>query len=201
MPDFHLQGVLIGACNCQWGCPCNFEAPPSEGECGGIYVWCVERGRLGGVAVDGLTWAHVAHSPGATHLGNLTALYLVDQRASSAQRIALEHFLANDPSAAPFAIFQSLTSNFLGFRYVPFTIRLDGVRSQVHIADAAELILAPMKNPVTGEDEPATLLKPKGFTSKIQELCTTAGFRVRTPGFEFDHTGRYAEFCPFEYPA
>src|SRR5262252_6759515 len=28
---YHLKGVLLGACNCDWGCPCNFEAPPTYG--------------------------------------------------------------------------------------------------------------------------------------------------------------------------
>src|SRR5215471_113169 len=28
---YHIKGVLLGACNCDWGCPCNFEAPPTYG--------------------------------------------------------------------------------------------------------------------------------------------------------------------------
>ena len=26
---YHFSGVMLGACSCDWGCPCNFEAPPT----------------------------------------------------------------------------------------------------------------------------------------------------------------------------
>ena len=28
---YHLSGDLLGACSCDWGCPCNFEAAPTQG--------------------------------------------------------------------------------------------------------------------------------------------------------------------------
>ncbi|MGH9425172.1 MAG: hypothetical protein ACRD2L_02545 [Terriglobia bacterium] len=56
-----------------------------------------------------------------------------------------------------------------------------------------------MKNPVTGEDELAKLLKPTGFTSKEQDLCTSATFRLTSDGLSYDHSGRYAEYSRFEY--
>ena len=31
--SYSLKGVLLGACSCDWGCPCNFEMPPSRGFC------------------------------------------------------------------------------------------------------------------------------------------------------------------------
>ena len=40
-----MNGSLIGACNCDWGCPCNFDAPPTYGHCEGMYVWAVDEGR------------------------------------------------------------------------------------------------------------------------------------------------------------
>ena len=129
MPEkmaYHLKGVLLGACNCDWGCPCNFEAPPSQGSCEGGYLWHLQEGVYGHVRLDGLNFAVYAHSPGPLHLGNVTSLYLV-------------------------------------------------------------------------EEEPATLLKPKGFTSKQQELCSTAALRLTTEGLSFDHGGKYGEFSLFEY--
>jgi hypothetical protein len=42
--SYHLKGVMLGACNCDWGCPCNFEAPPSKGFCEGGYLWHVQEG-------------------------------------------------------------------------------------------------------------------------------------------------------------
>ena len=99
----------------------------------------------------------------------------------------------------PFSIFHSLLSTFLGFRYMAMTLQLDGIRSRLTIPGTVEWQLTPMKNPVTGEDEYATLIKPTGFTSKRQELCATATFRLTTEGITFDHSGQYGEFSPFEY--
>jgi hypothetical protein len=197
--SYHLTGVLLAACNCDWGCPCNFEAPPTRGFCEGGYLWHIQEGTYGQVPLDGLNFSWCAHSPGPLHLGNLTSILLVDERADSRQRQALEDMLTKNPEVMPFAIFKQLTSTFLGVRYVPFEVELKGTHSRARIPSILEYQLTPMKNPVTGEEEPATLLKPKGFTSKQQELCSTTAMRLTTEGLSFDHSGKYGEFSLFEY--
>lgn len=193
---YHLKGRIIGACNCDWGCPCSFEAPPTYGNCDGNYNWHIDEGHYGGVRLDGLTVSSFIRFPGAPHEGNATGVVFVDEHASSAQRAAIETMLKTIP---PFSIFLSLISHFLGFRYVPYTVHFDGIRSQLTIPDTVEVQLTPMKNPVTGEDELATLYKPTGLTSKEHELCATATYRVTTEGMAYDHSGKYGEFSPFEY--
>jgi len=99
----------------------------------------------------------------------------------------------------PYGIFMSLTSNFLGVCHARVEAKFDGVRSRVRFDGVYEVELTPMKNPVTGEEEPATLMKPKGFTSKQQELCTTATMRLSGQGLAYEHPGKYGEYSPFEY--
>jgi hypothetical protein len=195
-PSYRLTGYLLGACSCDWGCPCNFEARPTQGWCQGSYVWHVEEGHYRGVSLDGSTFAVLIKFPGAPHEGAGTGVVLVDEHVSAEQRAAIEAMVRQIP---PFSIFYSLLSDFLGFRYLPFTLHLDGIQSRLTIPNTVEWQLAPMKNPVTGENEYATLLKPTGFTSKQQELCTTTTYRVTTEGISFDHSGKYGEFSPFEY--
>jgi hypothetical protein len=197
--SYHLRGILLGDCNCDWGCPCNFEAPPTKGFCEGDYIWHVEEGNYGQVQLNGLNFAWCAHSPGPLHLGNLTSLYLVDERANAQQRRELEEMLTKDLDVIPFGIFTSLTRTMLGVRYVPFEIELNGTSSSVKVPDILELQLTPMRNPVTGEVEPATLIKPKGFTSKEQELCSTLAARLTSEGLTYNNTGKYGEFSRFEY--
>ena len=197
--SYHLKGVLLGACNCDWGCPCNFEARPTSGFCEGGYIWHVQEGKCDGVSLAGLTFGWFGRAPGAVHEGNITALLCVDERANKQQRQVLEKLVVNTPEAVPFGIFMSLTSNFLGVRYTRVETTLDDVRSRVRFDGIYEVELAPMKNPVTNEDEPATLIKPKGFTSKQQELCTTAKMRLAGQELAFEHPGQYGEYSPFEY--
>jgi hypothetical protein len=199
MPEhlaYHLKGFSIGGCSCDWGCPCNFEAPPTRGFCEGGGVWRIDEGHYGGVKLAGLCIGLAANSPAALHLGNVTLIMLVDERANPQQRQAIEAMV---PTIPPFSIFHSLASKFLGFHYVPIEIHLDGIRSRATVPGTLDLTLAPMINPVTGEEEPATLMKPKGFTAKVQELCATAVLRFSRAGLEYEHSGKYGEFCPFEY--
>jgi hypothetical protein len=104
-----------------------------------------------------------------------------------------------NPDVMPFGLFKRLTSTFLGVRYVPFDIELNGTHSRAKIPGILDYQLEPMKNPVTGEEEPVTLIKPKGFTSKQQELCSTSALRLTSAGLAFDHSGKYGEFSLFEY--
>ena len=194
--SYSLKGVFLGGCSCDWGCPCNFEAPPTKGFCEGGGIWQVEQGHYGEVPLAGLRFGGFVHSPAALHLGNVTLLVLIDDRADARQRAAIEALF---PTTPPFSIFYSLTSTFLGFHYVPIEVQMEGIRSRVTIPGTFELALAPMINPVTGDEEPATLLKSKGFTSQLQELCATAVLRFSKEGLSYDHSGKYGEFSPFEY--
>jgi len=198
-PSYHLKGILLGACNCDWGCPCNFEARPTNGFCDGGYVWHVQEGQCDGISLAGLTFGWFGHAPGAVHEGNITSLLGVDDRATPQQRQAIEKLVVKTPDAVPFGIFMSLTTNFLGVHYARVETKLDGVRSRIRFDGIYEVELTPMKNPVTGEDEPAILIKPKGFTSKHQELCTTSKMRLAGQGLAFEHANKYGEYSLFEY--
>ena len=193
---YELKGFILGGCNCDWGCPCNFEVAPTMGFCEGEYIWRVEQGHYGDARLDGLCFGMFFHSPAAIHLGDLTTVVIVDERANVQQREAVGTMITN---ASPMSVFFALTSNFLGFTYAPFEVHLDGIHSRVIIPGVYELGLTPMSNPVTGQEELATLLKPTGFTSQRSELCTTTVERFTTQGLSYDHSGRYGEFAPFEY--
>ena len=42
--NYQLKGYILGACNCDWGCPCSFQSPPTYGNCDGNYNWHIEQG-------------------------------------------------------------------------------------------------------------------------------------------------------------
>ena len=56
-----LEADYLQACNCDYGCPCEFEAPPTMGYCEGVGVWKILKGRYGNVALDGLGFGFAAH--------------------------------------------------------------------------------------------------------------------------------------------
>lgn len=196
-PKYNLNDQLLGACNCNWGCPCNFEEPPTGGFCEGMNVWHVETGQYAGVRLDGTTFATYNRFASPVHLGNTTGLALVYDRSPMERRPAIGSMIQN---VSPFSVFMNPTANFLWFRYLPFDLRLDGIKSSLRIPGAFEIQLGPMKNTVTGEDEPATLNKPMGFTSKVQKLCPAESHSFNADGMPYVYNGKYGEFSSFEHP-
>ena len=76
-----LKGTVIVACNCDFGCPCNFNALPSSGKCEGGWTWHVDEGTFGETSLDGLAFSVFVNWPGAIHEGNGEAVIYVDERA------------------------------------------------------------------------------------------------------------------------
>src|SRR5262245_34576944 len=124
-----MKGTLLGACSCDWGCPCSFDAPPTRGFCEGTYVWHIEDGAFGDVPLTGLTWAWTGKSPAAWHLGNVTGQSLIDEKASPTQRAALET-ISLGKSGGPWQIFSAVMSTRLPVQYVPFEVHVDGLNSK-----------------------------------------------------------------------
>ena len=108
--QWHLNGELIGACNCDWGCPCNFNARPTNGWCQGTYAWQIEDGKFGEINLTGLHFIWSGASPGPIHEGHVTAQVVIDSKANSQQREALLR-LFHGKDGGPFAIFAAITEH------------------------------------------------------------------------------------------
>src|ERR1041385_6929873 len=84
-----LAAEYLQACNCDYGCPCEFQAQPTYGRCEGMGAWRIEVGKYGSVKLDGLCFAFAARWPKAIHEGNGTVQFFFDEKANSEQRQAL----------------------------------------------------------------------------------------------------------------
>ena len=89
MIDWYVEGIEFGNCNCDYGCPCQFEAPPTTGNCEGFEVVRIDKGHFGDTRLDGLHVALVYHWPGLVSEGKGHFQAIVDARADEAQRAAL----------------------------------------------------------------------------------------------------------------
>jgi hypothetical protein len=201
VPPWTMKGATFGPCHCDWGCPCNFDAPPTYGHCDGVYVWAVSEGRYGDVSLDGLNFAWAGHSPGPIHEGDLTTVLLVDEQASPQQRAALESLWAG-PAGPPFDIFNAVTSISLETIYAPFEIELAGINTRAKIGggEIFEVVQSRVKNPVTGEEEVLYLDKPTGFTATRSELGMAEVAQFQVEGLVLDGmNGKFADYSEFEY--
>lgn len=192
-----LKGTVLVACNCDWGCPCNFNALPSKGHCEGGWVWHVGEGALGGVRLDGLTFALFAKWPGAIHHGNGEAMVLIDDRADASQEAAIRTIVGGTVGG-PWGVLGWTWPTMHPIRRVPFEFTIDGVRTRAHAPGALDLQSTTIKNPVSGVEAHPGIVLPEGLIVKQADLGCSATFQLTGP-FTLDHSGQYTAVGPFDY--
>ena len=196
IPAWTMRGTITGDCNCEWGCPCNFDAPPSFGHCEGVYGFKIAEGTYGGIDLSGVGFIWYAYAPAAIHLGDMTAVVIVDDRASDEQFQAIDTLTSAGNVGMPFDGFVGLTTTFLTTERARIEFELGGDMRSTAIrangGDIYELITRRVPNPVTGDEEELYLDKPTGFTSKHTELGMSTVGVFASPGMSFDIGGKYA---------
>jgi hypothetical protein len=196
MAGWQLTGHVLIACNCDWGCPCNFNAKPSRGHCEGGWIWVIGRGHVDDVSVDGLAAAVFADWPGAIHEGGGRASCYLDERASDPQRAALTRVLHGD-LGGPWGLFRK-TYELAGPQAARFDVNLAAHHSRATIGSLVELELQAIRNPVTQAEVHPEVVLPEGLVVKRGGLAASKIFRV-SGGVEYDHSGQYAAFGAFDY--
>jgi len=188
--DWRLAGEWVKNCNCAFGCPCDFNARPTNGDCKGLVGMHITQGHFGDVRLDGLNFAVTVDFPGPLHEGNGTNQAIIDERATPAQREALFGILSGKNSAEGtlFHIFSLIVTKNLDPIFAPirFEFDLPGRRAKVSIPGVLETENEPIKNPVTGTPHRIQVVMPEGFEHRMAEICSsrissTGGLRFTVP--------------------
>ena len=190
MKKWFFDADYLQSCNCDYGCPCEFSAPPSPGFCEGMGVWRIDQGEYDGLSLKGTGLAFAAKWPGAIHEGNGTVLLFVDEKASQEQRDALLAIGSGQAGGLPFEILATTFSTLLEPRFVPFDFHLDGLKSSVRLSDGFQIALEPIKNPVTGEPEQVTVNHGTGFIFKTAECASAREGKVQFKEMEFSYPNK-----------
>lgn len=196
MAGWKLNGNVLIACNCDWGCPCNFNARPSRGHCEGGWIWLIDEGHVDAVRLDGLGVATFADWPGAIHEGGGRAVAYMDERADESQRAALTRVLRGE-LGGPWGIFFK-TYELAGPKFARFDVEIAQHASRARIGDTIELELQTIRNPVTNAEVHPEMVLPEGLVVKRGGLAASKVFRV-SGDVQYDHSGQYAAFGRFEY--
>lgn len=166
--DWEIHGPELTTCNCDYGCPCQFNALPTHGDCRAAVAGRIDRGHFGEVQLDGLHWAALFQWPGAVHEGDGEALVVVDERADEAQRQALLTILSGEetePGATVFNVFASTLTEVHEpvFAAIDFEVDIDAGHGRFSVPDLVEAEAEPIRNPITGEVHRARVELPTGF--------------------------------------
>ena len=168
---WEIEADYLQACSCDYGCPCEFEAPPTQGFCEGIGAWRINRGHYGDVSLDGLGLGFSARWPEALHLGNGTMIALIDEKANEQQRDALVQIASGAAGGMPFEVIATTITN-VDVKFVPIEFNIDGRNSSAKIGDVADMAFEPVKNPVTGDPESVRVEHETGFLFKGADVVS-----------------------------
>ena len=182
--DWRIRGPAISTCNCDWGCPCQFNGHPTHGNCRAAYAMRIDEGHFGDVPLDGLLWCNLLAWPGPIYEGNGEALLIVDQHADKAQVDALFTILSGketEPGATIFSVFRDTLATIHKplFKPIAFEVDIAARNGRFAVEGVVETEIEPLKNPVTGVPLRARVLLPEGFEYREAEF---ASGRARAEG-------------------
>ena len=196
---WNIEAEFLQACNCDYGCPCEFSAPPTLGYCEGMGARQITRGNFGDVKLDGLGVAYAARWPKAIHEGGGTACLFFDERASQQQRNALLTICSGQAGGMPFEIHATTFAKILEPQFVPIKFHVNGRNSSVQVGNAMNVTVEPIKNPVTKEPESVRVEHATGFIFKSAEAVSAAQMRVDVGELKFSWPNKAAFVTQIKY--
>ena len=175
MIDWRIEARELANCNCVIGCPCQFNAPPSHGNCEAVVAFEIDRGHFGDVPLDGLCVVAINSWPGPIHAGHGKSQVVIDERATDQQRDALLKILSGqetEPGTTVFSVFAATFDEVLEplFKPIAMDIDVDARRGSVRIDNLVHTTASPILNPITGKEHRARIDMPDGFEFRIAEV-------------------------------
>lgn len=176
MTPWELHGHELANCNCATGCPCQFMALPTRGNCEAVAAFSFDSGHYGDVDLSGTRSALVAHWPGAIHEGKGTMQYIVDEACTAAQREALFKIMNGDDTeemATMWWVFSMMSPTKLENLVKPIKLEIDMEARKGHasVPGVFETKASPITNPVTGAEHRARINLPHGFEFHVAEMA------------------------------
>jgi hypothetical protein len=177
MIEWYIKGRELANCNCDYGCPCQFNALPTKGNCEAAIGYLFEEGKFGDVSLDGVKAAMVAHWPGPIHQGGGTMQFILDEACSEAQRDAVAQIMRGEetePMKTMWSVYSAMTDTFLDplVKPISFQVDVEGRTGQLSIPGVLETSAEPIRNPVTGAEHRARIDLPHGFEYRIAEMAS-----------------------------
>jgi hypothetical protein len=193
-----LHGAEFSNCNCDWGCPCQFNAPTTHGFCEALTGGHITEGHFDDIRLDGLDYVLLYAWPGEIAEGNGREQVIISERADSAQREALRKILHGEsttPGATHFFVFASTMSELLETLYAPIDLSIDVAArtAKLTVPGVIEATGSPIIDPNSGEEFRARIDLPNGFEYSLAEMGTATS-TVRGAGIDLQLANSYGQF-------
>jgi hypothetical protein len=201
IPAWRIKVDYVETCNCDFGCPCNFNGYPTNGFCEALVAYHIREGRFGRVKLDGVDVVYAAAWPNAIHQGGGTLRLFVAEQATAEQRDAVVRiFSGRAAGSGPFALFAGTLPHVEEPAFVSIELKIDGRQSAFRIPGVCDVALAPHTDPVSGAVQDVRLNLPKGFIFRTAQAARTLVMKLLGTGpLSFDHSGQNAFYARVEF--
>jgi hypothetical protein len=198
---YAMEGRLLEVCTCNVLCPCWVGEDPDGGTCDSAVAYHIDRGKINGVDVSGLTYAQQVHIPGNILKGNWRQVIYLDDRGTPEQQQALLDVFTGK-LGGPLADLAQLIGERVAVERVPIAFTVEGGKGTLRIGQAVEAELAPFQG-ATGKTTTlhetlfSTIPGSPAFVGKADH------YRVDAPmyGFNLDIQGHNAIQGEFRFEA
>jgi len=182
-----FEAEFIQSCNCDYGCPCNFNGYPTHGNCEALNAYRIREGKFGKVRLDGVKFAMGSWWPKAIHEGNGTGALYVDPGATAEQRNAIEEIWAGKHGGGAFEIFPKTFANTHPTKLAKIKFVYDGHDSYFKVDGVGEVRSTHIKNPVTGEEFEGSIELPNGIAWKHAQVTSIKKWQLKDGDLDFTH--------------
>lgn len=199
--EWRIRGPALLNCNCDWGCPCQFNALPTYGDCRGLLAMEIDDGHFEEISLSGLRFAALVAWPKAIHEGNGEVWPIIDERADEAQRNALLTILSGgetEPGATVFSVFAATFERAHEplFSEIEFEADRERRTGRVRVPGILDTAIEPIRNPVTGAEHRVRVVLPEGFEYREAEYAS--GNSTAEGPIGLDLTGRHAHLATLD---
>jgi hypothetical protein len=175
MINWEIHGLNFGNCNCSYGCPCQFNALPTHGNCRAVVFLRIDRGHFGDVSLDGCKFGFAVSWPGPVHHGGGTMQPFIDEATEEAQREALFAIMTGKETkdaATHFWVYSAMCDTIHDpvITKIDFDVDMDARTAACEARGVATGRGEPIRNPVTGAKHRVGIVVPNGFEYTQSEV-------------------------------
>lgn len=201
--QWQLTGDYFENCNCDVVCPClvsttpPLTARPTRGVCDVALVFHIDRGDYGGLSLDGLNVAIIAHTPGPMADGNWSVAAYLDERANDQQTAALGAIFTGR-EGGPMAAFAPLIAQQLGVKKVPIHYRIEGKTRSVEIPGIMQMAVEPIPTMHPAGEIWGGLGHPVA-PDRMALAMGRQGSTFADYGMRWDNSGKNGHYAPIRW--
>lgn len=197
--SWKIEGEYFENCNCDILCPCltsSMMGPADYDRCQVPMIVNIHKGSFNDVSLDGVNFIMMIDSPAVMSEGNWRIALYIDERASEAQRQALQEILSGQNGGPP-EMLSGLIGEQLGVKYVPINYTSDERRKRVEVPGIMEF---EVEGIAASESEPVIQVNnihhPMGTDLPVAKALVG---RYNDPDFDFafDNTGKNGHYRDF----